>query len=56
MNTIPVKVADTPRSPQVFAHNQKKYGYTVLIIQSSKKTDWNNSITMEDLYNKGFYQ
>jgi hypothetical protein len=56
MNTIPVKVADTMQSPQVFAHNQKKYGYTVLIIQSSKKTDWNNPITMKDLYDKGFYQ
>jgi len=56
MNTIPVKVADTMQSPQVFAHNQKKYGYTVLIIQSSKKTDWNNPTTMKDLYDKGFYQ
>ncbi|WP_455208636.1 hypothetical protein [Kaarinaea lacus] len=56
MNTIPVKVADTRQSPQVFAHNLKKYGYTVLIIQSTAPNDWNNPITMRDLYNKGFYQ
>ncbi|HEY5602644.1 MAG TPA: hypothetical protein VIM41_06010 [Gammaproteobacteria bacterium] len=56
MNTIPVKVADTQQSPQVFAHNQQKYGYTVLIIRSTAHNDWNNAITMKDLYDKGFYQ
>lgn len=56
MNTNPVNVGSTGTIPQVFSHNQQKYGYTVLIIQSSRTNDWNNKITMKDLYNKGFYQ
>lgn len=56
MNTFPVDTGSTRQTPQVFSHNQQKYGYTVLIIQSSRTNDWNNQITMRDLYNKGFYQ
>ncbi|MEJ2179473.1 MAG: hypothetical protein P8Y28_03320 [Gammaproteobacteria bacterium] len=56
MNTIPAKVFNVQQTPRVFSHNQKKYGYAVLITQSSECNDWNNPITMKDLYNKGFYQ
>jgi len=56
MNTIPMKANEVQQSPRVFSHNLKKYGYTVLITQSSECNDWNNPITMKDLYNKGFYQ
>ena len=56
MNTFPVDVGRVRQKPQVFAHNQKKFGYTVLVIQSSNHNDWNNPHTMKDLYNKGFYQ
>jgi len=56
MNTFPVNISRVRHPPQVFSHNQKKYGYTVLVIQSSRHNDWNNQRTMKDLYNKGFYQ
>ena len=57
MNTNPVTITRAQQQPpQVFSHNQKKFGYTVLVIQSSKRNDWNNPHTMKDLYTKGFYQ
>jgi hypothetical protein len=56
MNTYPVNITRVKQPPQVFSHNQKKFGYTVLIIQSSSHNDWNNPHTMKDLYSKGFYQ
>jgi len=56
MNTFPVEIGRVRQKPQVFSHNQKKFGYTVFVIQSSNHNDWNNPLTMKDLYNKGFYQ
>ena len=52
----PVQISRVKQTPQVFSHNQKKYGYAVLVIQSSSHNDWNNPHTMKDLYSKGFYQ
>ena len=56
MNTNPVSITRVKQPPQVFSHNQKKFGYAMLIIQSSTRNDWNNPHTMKDLYSKGFYQ
>ena len=56
MNTNPASITRAQQPPQVFSHNQKKFGYTVVMTQSSTRNDWNNPHTMKDLYSKGFYQ
>jgi len=56
MNSLSINNYNSECSPQVFSHNQDKYGYAVLIVHSPNSNDWHNYITMKDLYNKGYYQ
>ena len=52
MNTYPVNIARVKQPPQVFAHNQKKFGYTVLIIQSSSHNDKQSSHHERSLFER----
>ena len=59
MNNLPVPRV-TPlaaaNTPQVFSYKQPEYGYSVLFVHYCNNNDWHNSITMKELYKKGFYQ